>query len=290
MALLTAQELRISQHDHDVIDGVDFALQGPHAIVLGAPSALFASVAGIGTYTGSLTLEGTPVQAGVVEAMPAAWTALDWLTWRLRLAGMSSRLARTRGLGMLESFELGAHATVALGKASVLMRRALPLIAALALQLPGPEQPVVLFDDAFGGLDDDAAGHLASLFVRLAGQRRWIGFLPWLSSRSALAAAAAELLVLDGGRVVAKGTPAALLTAERTFVVRVLGEQLAWSAKLEERGIALLSERQWLRPEGSGKELTVALPGELGPRDLFALTAESSDVIVELFPAAGKLA
>lgn len=291
MALVTAHELHLTRHDHEVVLGVTFELVGAHAIVLGAPAALFAAIAeGHAPSRGRLEL-GTPMlHAGSIRTLPPSWTVLEWIEWRGRLAGMPARVARTRAVELLEAFELGAHRTTKLSKITPLVKRALPLVAALAIQLPDSADATVVFDDAFTGLDDASAQHLAALLVGLLGSRRWIGLLPFLAPRSALAEAADEVVIFDAGHVVMQGAPAALLAAERTFVVRVLGGEVPWSDKLRELGVTLVAERPFSRDEAQGLELTVAFSAETGPSDLLAIAASSADVIVDLFPASSKLA
>ena len=288
MPLLTATNLRLSLHEVDVLEDTSFVLEGPHALVLGAPIGLYAAVAEPGRPGRDLLLRGAPVNGGRIRTFPPAWTATEWVTWRVRLAGVAARLAARRAGEMLEAFQLGPQAHLPLAKTSQLLQQALPLVAAVAVQLPEPT--VLVFDDVFAGLDDESALYLAQLFVKHAGTQPWIGFLPLVSSSSALVEAASEALVFDAGRIVAQGPPRTLANDDRTYVVRVVGEAAGWPQKLAELGIEVVAEREYARPEGQGRELTVAFSGELGPLDLFALAAESTDVIVELFPTTGKLA
>lgn len=289
MALLTAKNLRLTQHGRDVVQDASFTLAGPRGVIVGAPPALFEAAAGVlPAAAGTLALDGAALHAGAIAAYPKAWTALEWLAWRLRLGGSASASERGRAArAALDAFGLSAHGLALLGKAPLVVRKALPLVAAVAAL--GSAPAVILLDDTFAGLDDEAAHALATSFVTAAGEARWIAFVPFLSLRSPLAAAATEALVLDAGAVTGQGAPAALLAQERSYVVRVLGAEIPWAQKLEELGIQLVTERTFSRPEGEGKELTVAFGEGRGPGDLFALSAPTGDVILELFPASGKL-
>jgi hypothetical protein len=284
MALLTAHDLRLERGGHDVVAGAAFTLSAERCVVVGAPQALFEAAVGVATPSGgTLDTHGhTLIHAGAVPVFPPKWTVLEWLGWRLRLAGVATQAGRDA----LATFGFAQHGLTLLGKAPLLVRKALPLVAALASTAPNP---VIAFDDAFSDLDDEAAHLLASTLVRCAATVPWIAFLPFLSLRSPLAVAAAEVVVFDAGVVIAQGAPTELLAPERSYVVRVLGTTLPWAEKLQELGIHLASERPLSHPQGEGKELTVAFAGERGPRDLFALSADSADVIFELFPKSGKL-
>lgn len=286
MPLLSAHDLHLSQHGREVMAGVSFTLAGARGVVVGAPQALFESVVDPSLATGgTLDRHGHRVlQAGRIPVYPPQWTVLAWLGWRLRLAGVAAALGRDT----LGAFGLAEHGLTLMSKSSLLVRSALPLVAAVA-SLRGASAPLIALDDVFTGLDDDAAYGLAATFVECAADASWIAFLPVLPLRSPLAAAAEDVLVLDAGAVVAQGTAQRVLAGERSYVVRVLGTAIQWPEKLEELGIRLVSQRDFVRDEGTGLEFTVAFEGERGPRDLFALSADAGDVILELFPASGKL-
>lgn len=285
MALLTAHDLRLTQHGLEVFPKTSFGVAGPRCVIVGAPTALFEAAAGVlAPAAGTLDLHGhEPLHAGAIRAYPKTWTALEWLAWRLRLVAVRAQAAHAA----LAAFGLAAHGITPLGKAPRMVHNALPLVAAIAARSERPS--VIVLDDAFAGLDDETAGALATTFVASAVETPWIAFLPLLSLRSPLAAAAAEAVVIDAGMITGQGAPADLLAQAPSYVVRVLGHELPWAQKLDELGIQLVTERSFTRADGTGKELTVAFGEGRGPRDLFALAAHSADVIVELFPASGKL-
>lgn len=288
MALLTAHDLRLTQHGREVLAGVDFTLAGSRAVVVGAPAVLFDALVGVvAPSAGTLDRHGhSPVDAGRMPAYPSRWTVLDWLSWRLRLVGVPA----AAGSATLGAFGLTAHGVALVSKTPLLVRRALPLIAAIAAA-PQSREPLLVLDDAFSGLEDPDAHELAAAFVSATATAgcAWLALLPILPLRSPLALAADDVLVLEAGEIVAQGSALEVLAGERRYVVRVLGSTIAWPERLQELGIRLVSQRDFVRDEGTGRELTVAFEGERGPRDLFALSADSGDVILELFPASGKL-
>ncbi len=288
MALLTAHDLRLTQHGREVLASVGFTLAGSRAVVVGAPAVLFDALVGVvAPSAGTLDRHGhSPIDAGRMPAYPPRWTVLEWLGWRLRLVGVPAAAGRDA----LGAFGLAAHGVTLVSKTPLLVRRALPLIAAIAAA-PQIREPLLVLDDAFTGLDDPEAHELAATFVSATATAScaWIALLPVLPLRSPLALAADDVLVLDAGEIVAQGSALEVLAGERGYVVRVLGSAIAWPEKLEELGIRLVSQRDFVRDGDTGRELTVAFEGERGPRDLFALSADSGDVILELFPASGKL-
>lgn len=288
--MLRAEGLRLEAGDHEVFRG-SFELGGPHVLVLGAPAELFQAAVGERAPTaGTLRWSSPVVHAGQPRALPPRWTAREWIAWRLRLAGLGKKEAAARAAQTLEGFGLQAFAKTRLDRARAALVRALPLLAAAAQ--PAPSDAVLCFDDAFAGLDDDSAAHLAARWVEQLGERPWVGFLPRLSPRSPLVQATHEVLVVARGQVALQGPPAQVLADDPLYVVRVQGTRTQWPERMAELGFTLLHERQWPATDSDGKELIVRLTEGQSPRDLFGVLEPQgdADVIVELFAQGGHYA
>src|SRR5262245_57635292 len=100
--LLFARDVRLGAGG---VDGLAFAARGPRLLVLGAPRALFAAIAGVvPPLRGELLVGGVPARAALAAGlvagapldppMPPKWTGERWITWSARLAGNGASEAR----------------------------------------------------------------------------------------------------------------------------------------------------------------------------------------------------
>jgi ABC-2 type transport system ATP-binding protein len=140
---------------------------------------------------------------GQYAALDEAQTGLENLRMMGRLSGLSRRHARLRASGLLERFELTDAARRRVATYSGGMRRRLDLAASL---VAAPS--VIFLDEPTTGLDPRSRQALWQLISELAGAGVTI-FLTtqYLEEADQLAD---QIAVLDGGRVVARGTPAEL--------------------------------------------------------------------------------
>jgi hypothetical protein len=285
-ALLSARGVRIDEGGVPVIDHLEAQTTAGAVVILGAPRALFAAVAGLRDVSGgTLHVAGLPPVAASRSAriasapldgpLPGRWTVLRFVTENARLAGLGARAAQSARTA-LEAMQLTPHAQVKLARAALAVRRAAMIAAALAT-----EAEVLIVEDFSPGLGDDEARGLARVFVAAVGARRWMLFAGRLALASPLGIQAEEALVFSGSRLLASGPPAEIASRERTLAMRVHGAKAGtYAERLRERGATVQS---------AGSTLTVTMPPELTPRDLVLLAKEADVVVLELAPLAPAL-
>jgi ABC-type multidrug transport system ATPase subunit len=283
--LLSASSLRVDVDGAPALDGLSLDTTGDHVLVLGAARALFEAAAGLrGVRRGELTVSGLAPRAAARADLvacapldppaPPRWTLAQYVTWSARLAGHSRADARRLSQDALERLQLGTSAGSRLGAASLSLRRATVLAAALATGAPA-----LLLDDPLVALPDDTARAMARVVARALSDHRFVVFAGRIALESPLALAADEALVIDRSEVVAQGAPAEIAAAERTLALRVEGDVTAFASAVEGGGgRASVSN-------GSGPPVHVRVElGALTPRDLLRIATEVSAVVVELRP------
>jgi ABC-2 type transport system ATP-binding protein len=141
--------------------------------------------------------------AGQYAAVDALQTGAENLTMMARLAGLSSRRARGRARELLEQFGLADAGRRRAGTYSGGMRRRLDLAASLV-----GTPSVIFLDEPTAGLDLPSRQVMWQA-VRDLATRGVTVFLTtqYLEEADVLAG---QIAVIDGGRVVAEGTPARL--------------------------------------------------------------------------------
>ncbi len=173
--LLSASFLRVDVDGVPALDGFSLRTTGERVLLLGAARALFEAASGLrGARRGELSVDGrapkTAAREGQVAcapldpSLPPRWTLLEYVTWSARLAGHSRADGRRLAEEALERMQLGSNARSRLGAASVSLRRATVLAAALATGAP-----VLLLDDPLVALPDEAARALARVVARAFG-------------------------------------------------------------------------------------------------------------------------
>ncbi|WP_194410640.1 ATP-binding cassette domain-containing protein [Microbacterium cremeum] len=206
---------------HRVLDGLDltvqrgevFALLGPNGAgktttiniltTLVRPDAGTATVAGIDVVRAPEQVKQRISLTGQSAAVDDVLTGTENLVMLARLSGLSNRAARTRASELLERFALTDAAAKRVGAYSGGMRRRLDLALSFVVT------PEVLFlDEPTTGLDTRSRRELWDVIRSLAEAGTTV-FLTtqYLEEADQLAD---RIAVLDGGRVVASGTPAAL--------------------------------------------------------------------------------
>ena len=206
---------------HTVLDGLDltvergevFALLGPNGAgktttinivtTLVRPDAGTASVAGIDVVRAPEQVKQRISLTGQSAAVDDVLTGTENLVMLARLSGLSKRAARVRASELLERFALTDAGSKRVGTYSGGMRRRLDLALSFVVT------PEVLFlDEPTTGLDTRSRRELWDVIRSLADAGTTV-FLTtqYLEEADQLAD---RIAVLDGGRVVASGTPAAL--------------------------------------------------------------------------------
>jgi ABC-2 type transport system ATP-binding protein len=204
-----------------VLDGIDlavdrgsvFALLGPNGAgkttmvrilaTLARADAGQARVAGFDVVTGRRQVRRRISLTGQFAAVDDLQTGEENLRMLGRLAGLPGPVARRRGAELLERFDLtdAARRTVATWSGG--MRRRLDLAAGLVAD---PE--VVFLDEPTTGLDPRSRQDVWQVVTALAGS----GVTVFLTTQYLEEAdrLAGQIALLDGGRVVARGSPAQL--------------------------------------------------------------------------------
>ncbi|WP_396658725.1 ATP-binding cassette domain-containing protein [Microbacterium sp.] len=218
---IDATGLTVAFGRHRVLDGLDlrvspgevFALLGPNGAgktttinvltTLVRPDGGRARVAGADVAAHPELVRRRISLTGQTAAVDEVLTGTENLVMMGRLSGLSPRDARTRASALLRSFDLGDAAGRRVGTYSGGMRRRLDL--ALSFVVP----PRILFlDEPTTGLDTRSRRELWGVIRGLAAEGTTV-FLTtqYLEEADQLAD---RIAVLDGGRIVAEGTPAAL--------------------------------------------------------------------------------
>jgi ABC-2 type transport system ATP-binding protein len=219
---------------------------------------------------------------GQYAAVDELQTGAENLYMMGRLAGLSRRDARARAAGLLARFDLGDAGGRRAGTYSGGMRRRLDLACSLV------GRPEVLFlDEPTTGLDPRSRSAMWDVIGELVAD----GVTVFLTTQYLEEAdrLAERIAVLDGGRVVAEGTPAELKR-------RVAGPRLdvtavdAWAYaeladRLGERGVPLGEHRLGVATDGAAAHVR-ALLDELDPeREAIAAFALHAPTLDDVFLA-----
>ncbi|TFV96401.1 ABC transporter ATP-binding protein [Leifsonia flava] len=213
--------VRKSYGDATVLDGVDLsietgsivALLGPNgagkttlinvlATLTGADSGTVV-VAGADLATDPEAVREAISLTGQYAAVDEVLTGEENLRMLARLSGFTSAGARQRASELLDRFDLTDAARRRVGSYSGGMRRRLDLALGLVA-----DPPVVFLDEPTTGLDTRSRQELWRMIAELAERGTTILLTTqYLEEADALAD---RILVLDGGTIVAEGTPTEL--------------------------------------------------------------------------------
>lgn len=218
---IDVRNLRKRFGTHTVLDGVDldvrrgeiFALLGPNGAgkttivniltTLVRPDDGHALVAGVDVAADPVSVTQRIAFTGQAAAVDERLTARENLVMFARLSGLPSRAAGPRAEELLDRFALSEASGRRVGTFSGGMRRRLDLALSLVAQ------PEVLFlDEPTTGLDTRSRRELWQIIASLAGSGTTV-FLTtqYLEEADQLAD---RIAVIDGGRIVADDTAAAL--------------------------------------------------------------------------------
>lgn len=240
VAILEARGLVLAFGANRVLDGVDFAVGAGDAVGIVGPNGagkttLLAALSGsLRVAAGSIRLHGSDVTAldaarrcrrGLVRShqVPRPFGGMttfeNVLTAALHGGGFRGGEARDRAIEALDLCGMTPAANRRAETLGLLDRKRLELTRALAT---APE--VLLLDEIGGGLTDGEAAELVGT-IRTLRQRGitivWIEHIVHV-----LVQVAARLVCMDAGRIIADGTPQAVL-ADANVVDAYLGGQRA---------------------------------------------------------------
>jgi len=202
--------------------------------------------------------------AGQYAAVDPNLTGGENLRLTGRLAQLSSRELRVRADELLERFDLSGAADRPVRTYSGGMRRRLDVAAAL-VQRP----PVVFLDEPTTGLDLQSRNELWKMIRELVAEGTTVLLTTqYLEEADRLAQ---RIAVVDGGRVIANDTPAALKAQLGSTVIELGMGDGARAARAED----LLSRMLAVRPER--EEATVRLVSDDGSRVLIDVLRSLDD-------------
>ena len=290
--LLSARDLRIDEHGVASVDALTLATTAEKVVVVGAGHALFEAACGVlKPARGTLDVQGMPATEALARGnvagapldppLPEDWTPLAYATWSARLTGLGSADAAARAAGALEKVGVRGEGRALLRGATLALRRATVLAAALATGAR-----VILLEDPSPSLEDEAASVMLATFVRALDGYSWALFAPRAPLTSPLVSAATEALVFTGSSVVEQGAPSALAAKARRYAVDAQGDGKALADKVAARGFVVDS----LFTAPGCARFVVELPAGATTRDLFACAEEAGAVVVELRPIARAFA
>lgn len=301
--LLTAIHARIAVDDIVALDDLGFVTRGDRVLLVGEVAVVFAALSGVPllaaapdsaanemplagdvrVVAGELRLHGhdVAVQAHLAETgfapldppVPRSMTALAYVTWAARLAGVTPRAAEALARAALHRVgleTLAARPAAALGVAE---RRALQLAKAIVAN------PAVIVAEApLDRLEGDAASFVAGALAAATEGRRAL-----LSARrihpataeGAVARAADHLVFFGEGGVVAEGAPTELASGARVLRLTVASNAGALRSALAARGVAL---------GGGPVHFTVVLPDGSTTAPILEAASEARAAVVEMVP------
>lgn len=295
--LLTLADLRVDVGGTPAVDGLSFETHGERVLVLGAARALFEAAAGLRpARRGELRVAGMPPVAAVRARaaagapldppLPPRWTVAQYVTWSARLAGHRREDANRLAAAALDALQLGSSARARLRRATLAMRRATVLAAAMATGAP-----TLLIDDPLTGLPEDAARSFARVVARALDtqpRRRAVLFAASIPLESPLSLAADEAIVIDGSHASAQGAPAEIAAREKTLALRVEGDVESFARGVEaEGGRATLGTPPGEDPAHAVGPIFVRVElGPLGAFELLRIAEQAQAIVRELRPIA----
>ena len=218
---LSCRDVRVSFRDQEVVCGVNLELDTGQWLGIIGPngagkSTLLSSIVGLADYSGAIALgdgraPGAADVALVPQApiMPKGMTVAEYVllgrTAHLGWLARESRADREIASSVLNRLELTAFADRFVSTLSGGEAQQVVVARALAQQCP-----VLLLDEPTSALD---LGHQVSVLELVDDLRRTEGLsvLAAMHDLSAAARFADRLILIDHGRIVAEGRPAAVL-------------------------------------------------------------------------------
>lgn len=282
--LLQAENLRIDLEGVIALERTSFRTEGSSLALAGEVTALMSALAGIAKpMAGSLRLFGRDVGKGehleivglapLDPPLPPKWTALDYVAWSARLAGIPKSSSKRLSRDALASLDASSLSEVELGRLGVAERRVVLLAHAI---VAAPK--VVIASMPLANLEGAAAEYVLRAFERATQERAFIASVSRLDPASpehAIAARANDLLVFGSGRLLRSGKLDVSSPRASTYELWVRGHAEALKGNLAARGIEL---------HGGPDRFWVRLPEGVDTDTLFAASIETEAPIVQLLP------
>mgnify|MGYP001298870679 CR=1 FL=1 len=181
------------------------------------------------------------------DCLPNDWQAQDFVRQMGEVRGLPARVAVQRASDVLAQVGLAEERYRQIGGFSTGMKQRVKLAQALV-----HDPQLVLLDEPTNGLDPLGRDQMLELVQRVV---REMGINVLISSHllADVQQVSDAVILLDRGHVAAQGTLRELLSDTDTVLIELIEENAAFVAYLIAQG---------LRPEGSGRELRVALTDE----------------------------
>jgi lipooligosaccharide transport system ATP-binding protein len=208
-------------------------------------------------------------------------TALENLTTYARYFGLSRRVARQRALELLEFVQLSERANSRVEPLSGGMKRRLTIARALV-----NEPELVLLDEPTTGLDPQARHLVWERLFRL--KQRGVTLVLTTHYMDEAEQLCDRLVIMDNGRIVAEGSPRALIEAHSTREVvelRFGNEELEpYASKLAGVGarVEVLPDRILLYADDGDAALPAVYERQLTPSGVLVRRASLEDVFLHL--------
>ena len=303
--LLSAVHARVAVDDVIAIEDLTLETRGDRVLFVGDVTVLFAALSGVpllaatpdgaATETTETTLPGEVRLVGgellllgkdlaeqpagfapLDPPVPRTMTALTYVEWAARLAGVKPRAARELAMGALHRVGLQTLAARPAAGMGLAERRALQLAKAIV-----HDPPAIVAEGPLDRLEGAAAAFVTGALAAATEGRRAL-----LSARSVepgtpegtIARAASQLLFVGENGVVAEGPPEAFASGKRVYRLTVATQAEALRDALAARGLTL---------EAGPIHFTLALPAGTSTIALVEAASEARAAIVEMVPLVG---
>lgn len=300
--LVEASEVRIA------IDGVlrigclSLVSQGDRVVIAGDAGALLSALTGVPrsalraaapddgeplpgealVVAGTLELAGRSVARGAHTAimgtapmdppLPVRWTVAEYVTWGARLAGLG-RAAYDLANVALERVGMRRASQKKLATLTLAERRVVGLAQAI---VASPE--ILVADAPLSGLEGDAAAFVSQALTAAADGRRTVVSVSRLDPgqpEGDIARGASYVAVLAGGEVALAGTPRAVFTGAKVYLLTVRSNTQALRHELAARGVGLSSGLH---------SFSAVLPPEVSSAVIVGAAETARAALVEMTP------
>jgi ABC-2 type transport system ATP-binding protein len=297
---LEARGARITVDAAVAIEALDYVSQGDRVVLYGDVSPLIAAISGLSltppdpddpedesgearVSAGTLLVGGATVEDGKHYAtvgvapldppMPLTWSAEEYVTWSLRLSGLSKSGARELAHAALGPVGLGRAAGRKIALLARPERRALLLAHAVAR-----DPRALVLEEPLADLEGGAAAFVGAALGAITDGRQTVlsvRRIDTASAEGALVRSATDLVIVMGGQLVVGESPARVLAGGRLYGVTVRSNADGLRAQLAASGIELV---------GGPLRFSVALPDGATTSDIIGAAHRARAAVVELVP------
>lgn len=291
--------LRLRDGTH--LPELDVTVDGDRVALVGASGAVFGLLRGevelahghaevLGTNAAHAVARGVLGLALLDPPYPEKWTAERYLVESARLLGLPKRRASERAHALLQSFGLSHLANRVLALLPVFERRAFALAHATLA-----EPAAICCEAPLEHLEGEALAYVsARLDKALAGRRALVGFrdVPATGPERAWIDRADSLVIFEGERILASGSPQRVLGGSPRVLATVTRRSEEFSSALEELGISAepvgtLASLLPALSSAEGATLTrflITLPDSTDTRPILEAARKAGAPLVELRP------